>query len=274
MYEDYYGNIGDTAAFLRRIGLDPAGIRADRESLDRILYHHHRFIPFDNLDIWAKAALPALSIPALSDKLVRRRRGGYCFEINGHLEAALRSLGFQCYSVAIRVVKGRDYTPPCLHRGVIAVIGGEKYFCDVGLGFRFFPESAGFNAGYNGSGFRAVCADGIAEIWEKTDEGEDRLFRFMDCPADPVDFVTPNFFCSQDPGSIFRTRLSMVIMTPEGYRKSLVCDAPPPMRGQEASPEFTVTVADGAKVLSEETGRGASLLQKRLRDDFGVEYEF
>ena len=123
MYEDYYSNIGDTDAFLRRICLDPSGIRADKESLDRILYHHHRFIPFDNLDIWAKAALPELSVPAVNDKLVRRKRGGYCFEMNGHLEAALRSLGFTCYGVEIRVVKGRDYMPPYLHRGVIASAG-------------------------------------------------------------------------------------------------------------------------------------------------------
>ena len=274
MYEDYYSNIEDTAAFLRRIGLDPSGIRADKDSLDRILYHHHRYIPFDNLDIWAKAALPELSVPAINDKLVRRRRGGYCFEMNGHLEALLRSLGFTCYGVEIRVVKGRDYMPPYLHRGVIAVIDGEKYFCDVGLGFRFFPESAGFNGGYNGSGVKAVCTDGVVEIWERTEDGETRLLWFRDFPTDPVDFVNPNFCCSQNPETIFRTRLSMVIMTPEGYRKSLVCEAPPPVCGQEDSPAFKVTVTDGSKTLSEETGRGASMLQKRLKDDFGVDYAF
>ena len=274
MYEDYHSNVEDTGAFLRRIGLDPSGIRADRESLDRILYHHHRFIPFDNLDIWAKAALPELSVPAVDDKIVRRKRGGYCFELNGYLEAVLRSLGFTCYGVEIRVVKGRDFLPPCLHRGVVAVIDGEKYFCDVGLGFRFFPESARFNGGYNGNGVKAVCADGIAEIWERTEDGETRLLRFRDLPADPVDFVSPNFYCSQNPEMIFRTRLSMVIMTAEGFRKSLVCEAPAPVRGQEGSPAFTVTVTDGAKTVSEETGCGASMLRKRLRDDFGVDYAF
>lgn len=274
MFEKYYGGTVDAEAFLRRIGLEPAEIKADKKSLDRILLHHHRYVPFDNLDIWAKAALPDITVPALCDKILRRGRGGYCFEMNGLLEAALRSMGFVCYSVEIRVVKGRSVLPPYLHRGVITVIDGKKYFCDVGLGFRFFPESAEFNAGFNDSGVRVDCPDGIAVVWERTENGEGELLWFRDIPAEPVDFVSPNFFCSQDPGTIFRTTLSMVIMTPEGDRKNLVCDAPAPTRGQEDAPAFTITVKRGSEVQSEEVFRGASALERHLKDDFGIDYTF
>ena len=223
MYEDFYANISDTAAFLKRIHLDPAEIKPDLESLNKIMYNHHRYVPFDNVDVWDKAAEPSLSIPDLFDKIVNRRRGGYCFEINALLESALRSLGFECYSVEIRITKGRDFIPPCRHRGVVTVLDGKKYFCDAGLGFIFFPQAAEFNGGYCRFGYKAVCSDGLCKVFVKKEDSEEEILRFEDRPMLPVDFINPNFACSQDPKSGFRTRLSLVIMTPEEYRKNLVC---------------------------------------------------
>ena len=52
MYEDFYANIEDTGAFLRRIHLDPAEIKPDKESLDKILYNHHRYVPFVQVETW------------------------------------------------------------------------------------------------------------------------------------------------------------------------------------------------------------------------------
>ena len=275
MYEELYYNIDDTGVFLERICMDPAEFMADKAHLDQLLYNFHRYVPFDNLDVWAEAALPSLAIPDLFDKIVRRRRGGYCFEMNGFLEAALRTLGYECYSAEIRIVRGRDYLPPSRHRAVVAIVDGKKHFCDVGLGFKFFQQSAGFNDGYNDFGIKAVYNDGVCEIFERGDNGEDkRVLYFEDRPALPIDFLNPNFCCSQDPSSGFRTRLSMVIMTPEGYRKNLVCNAPAPKNREKYLPEFTVTVKNGSEVLSEKTYYGAAELEKHLKEDFGVEYTF
>ena len=226
MYEDFYANIEDTAAFLKRIGLEPSEIKPDLESLNKILYNHHRYVPFDNLDVWAFAIEPSLSVPGMFDKIVNRRRGGYCFEMNGHLEAELRTLGFNCYSVQIRITKGRDFLPPYRHRGVITIIDGKKYFCDVGLGFIFFPEAAEFNGGYTRFGYKAVCEDGLCKVFVKKPDGEEEIVRFYDEPMIPIDFINPNIACSLDPKSTFRTRLSLVIMTPEENRKNLVSDGP------------------------------------------------
>ena len=275
MYEDLYYNIEDSSAYLRRIGMDPAEFKPDKEHLDSLLKHHHQHVPFDNLDVWDKAALPSLGIPDLFDKVVNRRRGGYCFELNGLLEAALRTLGYDCYSVEIKIVRGRDFMPPSRHRGVIVLLDGKKHFCDIGLGFTFFPETTIFNEGYNKFGSKVVCRDGIFEVFLRNEDGSDmRLLWFRDIPADPVEFINPNFCCSQDPASGFRTRLSMVIMTPEGYRENLVCDAPAPAAGAKYSPEFKVTIKDGHKVLSEKTNCGAEALEEVLLKDFGVDYRF
>jgi len=275
MYEDFYYRLEDTDAYLRRIGMDPAEFSPDKEHLDSLLLHHHQHVPFDNIDVWDKAMLPDLGIPGLFDKIVNRKRGGYCFELNGLLEAALKALGYDCYSVEIKIVRGRDFMPPSRHRGVIVLLDGKKHFCDIGLGFTFFPETTVFNEGYNEFGSKAVCKDGICEIFLRQEDGSDmRLLWFKDQPADPVEFVNPNFCCSQDPSSGFRTRLSMVIMTPEGLRENLVCNAPAPKSGAKYSPEFTVTIKDRSKVVSEKTYCGTKALEEILLKDFGVPYSF
>ena len=267
MYEDMYLNIEDSSEFLKRIGIDPAGFRPDREWLDIIVYNHHRYVPFDNLDVWDRAAEPSLAIPDLYDKIVRRRRGGYCFEMNGFLEAALRTLGYECYSVEIRIMRGRDFFPPYRHRGVIVVIDGKKHFCDVGLGFKFFLQSAEYNAGYNDFGIKAECDEnGICKVYEKKEDGSDNyLLWFKDQPALPVDFINPNFACSQDPKTAFRTLLTIVIMTPEGYRKNLVVD------GKSA----VLSIKDGSKIVSETKLSGdKNELSEILLKEFGIEYTF
>ena len=275
MYEELYYKLEDTDAFLRRIGMDPAEFRPDKKHLDSLLRHHHQHVPFDNLDVWDKALLPKLGIPDLFDKIVNRKRGGYCFELNGLLEAALRALGYECYAVEIKIVRGRDFLPPSRHRGVIVLLDGKKHFCDIGLGFTFFPETTIFNEGYNEFGTKVVCRDGICELFLRDQDGSDmKVLWFRDLPADPVEFINPNFCCSQDPTSGFRTRLSMVIMTPEGYRKSLVCDEPAPIGGERYSPEFSVMVKDGFRVLSEKFYCGAAELEEVLLKDFGITYKF
>lgn len=269
MYEDFYYDLEDRDAFLKRIGLEPAEIKPDLESLKKIMYNHHRYVPFDNLDVWARAAEPSLSIPDLFDKIVNRRRGGYCFEINGLLESALRTIGFDCYSVGIRITKGRDFLPPVRHRGIVVTIDGKKYFCDAGLGFIFFPEPAGFNDGWVRFGYRAECQDGTGRVFVKKDDGEEEILNFADRPALPIDFINPNFACSQDPNSGFRTRLSMVIMTPEEYRKNLVCSGP---AGEAETSVITVKDPDG-KLLSERTIDNRTELEKALLEEFGVKFD-
>ena len=267
MYEDFYANIEDTAAFLKRIGLEPSEIKPDLESLNKILYNHHRYVPFDNLDVWAFAIEPSLSVPGMFDKIVNRRRGGYCFEMNGHLEAELRTLGFNCYSVQIRITKGRDFLPPYRHRGVITIIDGKKYFCDVGLGFIFFPEAAEFNGGYTRFGYKAVCEDGLCKVFVKKPDGEEEIVRFYDEPMIPIDFINPNIACSLDPKSTFRTRLSLVIMTPEENRKNLVSDGP-----VDVATESVITLKDPSGKLLEQRTIDNKNLPEVLMEEFGVEY--
>ena len=65
---------------------------------------HLETVPFENLDILAGKVPLDLGEEALFDKIVRRRRGGICHELNSLYAAALRAMGFD-----VRLVAGRIY---------------------------------------------------------------------------------------------------------------------------------------------------------------------
>src|SRR5262245_35618854 len=82
----------NSRAYLRRIGV--AGpVRADARTLKRLHRQHLFTVPFENLSIHLSQAVQ-LDEASLYDKIVRRRRGGFCYELNGLFAALLRRLGY------------------------------------------------------------------------------------------------------------------------------------------------------------------------------------
>lgn len=82
----------DLAAYLARIGY--AGDRTPTfATLAGIHACHAEAIPFENLDILLGRRIP-IDLASIQRKLIRERRGGYCFEQNALLGAALREMGF------------------------------------------------------------------------------------------------------------------------------------------------------------------------------------
>lgn len=93
----------ELAAYLQRIGFDDEP-RRDLATLDRIVQAHVRMIPFENLD--AQLGRPLSTDPrAAFAKLVERRRGGWCYEHNGVLAAALRAIGFAVTRMSAGVMR-------------------------------------------------------------------------------------------------------------------------------------------------------------------------
>ena len=82
----------DLPAYLRRIG-HAGPIVPDGATLRALHRAHALAIPFENLDVQAR--LPVrLDLASLQQKLVNRRRGGYCFEQNTLFQHVLEALGF------------------------------------------------------------------------------------------------------------------------------------------------------------------------------------
>lgn len=125
----YFARVGDTAT----AGDSLATLRA-------IVAAHNRSIPFENLDPLTGVPVADLSVESLTDKLVHRRRGGYCYEHNGLLGYVLEDMGFSVQRLAGRVGWMReghsDEPPPQTHQ-VLAVTlpdGTGPYLVDVGFG--------------------------------------------------------------------------------------------------------------------------------------------
>lgn len=213
MHEGLYERLSDTAAYLRRIGIEGMEIKNDIEGLDRLVHAQLTHIPFDDMDVWGRGAVPELSVGALFDKIVLRRRGGYCFEMNSLFHALLKELGFDVYMVAAHVMAGKDELGPPSHCAVICRIGGEKYFCDVGYGgpvpdgaLNFDGRSRGiFRLEQVGRYMNLVNErSGITEIC------------FKDVPIDPVELIPMNYYVSQSPGGIFREQLHLNLRLEDG----------------------------------------------------------
>lgn len=106
---------------------------ADLETLNCLTTAHLYTVPFSSLDIYQAGAPPSLSSEALFEKVVQRRRGGYCFELNALFEQLLRTLGYQARPALARALVGRDRTP-LNHRGILVALEGQDYYVDVGYG--------------------------------------------------------------------------------------------------------------------------------------------
>ena len=83
----------DVRAYLERIGLEGSDTSLDLEFLKKVQYAHILTVPYENLDILNDIPL-SLDKQELFDKIVNRRRGGYCFEVNGLLSFMLMEIGF------------------------------------------------------------------------------------------------------------------------------------------------------------------------------------
>ena len=68
------------------------------------------------------------------EKIVVRKRGGYCFELNKLFYELLKSLGFRAIPVAVRILWNREEIPPVLHRATLVTLEDGIYYCDVGYG--------------------------------------------------------------------------------------------------------------------------------------------
>ncbi|MBL1289513.1 arylamine N-acetyltransferase [Streptomyces sp. NPDC057067] len=88
-------------AYLERIGaaLPP---RADAGALRELQVRHLMAVPFENLSIHLGEDI-VLEEAKLVDKIVTRRRGGFCYELNGAFAALLRALGFRVTLLQARV---------------------------------------------------------------------------------------------------------------------------------------------------------------------------
>ena len=122
-------------AYLERI--DYRGpLAPTAETLRRLHVAHLLTVPFENLSIHAGEPI-VLDDESLFDKVVARRRGGFCYELNGLFAALLRGLGFRVEMLSAAVARREGGFGPEFDHMALLVTLGERWLADVGFGDSF-----------------------------------------------------------------------------------------------------------------------------------------
>ena len=182
---------------------------------------------------------PALDPATLQQKLVRDRRGGYCFEQNGLLLLVPGALGFRVapLSARMRLQRPRDFIPPRTHLFLRVEVGGESWLVDSGVGglsltgaIRLHHEGAQATPHEP----RRIVRAGALWFHQALLGGEWLdvcVFTLEEMPL--IDREVANWWTSTNPESKFRQNLLVARAAPHGVRHALL------------NREFTLRNADG-----------------------------
>ncbi len=128
--------LNDQAAgtYLERIGIT-APVTADQAGLRELHRAHLLSVPFENLSIHLSEPI-SLEEDDLINKIVTRRRGGFCYELNGAFALLAEALGATVSRVGAQVYGDKGLGPPFDHLAliVIAADGTGPWLADVGFG--------------------------------------------------------------------------------------------------------------------------------------------
>ena len=193
----------DVQAYFDRIGFTgPA--RADLETLITLHRLHLQAIPYENFDVLLGRAV-SLAPEAAFEKLVTRRRGGWCYEMNGLLGGVLEDIGFSVTRMAGAVMRTERGDVSLGNHLVLKVDLDRPYIADVGFGDGILepvPLTCGphHSAGYD---FRI---EDLGDTWlrfHNHNQGGAPYFDFRLEPAAPEQLNATCQWLATSPDSIF-----------------------------------------------------------------------
>ena len=122
--------------YFERLGLElPAEIRADGALLRRIFRAHVTHVPYENID-YLNLEKKEITPERLYEQVVVKRRGGTCYDLNGLLGEALRTLGYAAYPVIADHYRTHMEHTNYRHSAlVVRDCEGTVWLCDVGDSF-------------------------------------------------------------------------------------------------------------------------------------------
>jgi N-hydroxyarylamine O-acetyltransferase len=210
----------DRDAYLARIGYEGA-LTPTVGVLAALSLAHLRAVPFENLEIVPLGRPVRLEPEALVAKIVRRRRGGFCYELNGLFARLLDEVGFGVEMLAFQFpAEGGGYGPEfdhlCLRVTTAAADergpAGSRWLADVGAGRTSFAspvplDPLGGESGPDpddGAVYRVSAADEYLHVWRR-EPGEDwsEAYRFRPVARTLADFAEMCRYHQTSPDSPF-----------------------------------------------------------------------
>ena len=239
-------------AYVERIGA-PWPAAPTPAALAALMEAHLANVPFENLSIHLGEPID-LDEAALMDKLVARRRGGFCYELNGAFAALLRHLGFEVTLLAARVHTPGGLGPPYDHL-TLRVDLEEPWLVDVGFG-RFVASPVPFTVGQRHSD-PAGAVQLVEAPYDDLDVllNEEPQFRIDTRPRELAEFVTTCWWHQTSPESHFT--------------RSFTCSLPTATGRVTLSDRLLITTTDG--VRTETTLGSDDDVLEAYRTHFGIE---
>lgn len=191
------------AAYLARLEV-PGDTKADADGLRRLHQAHQVAVPFENLSIHLSEGI-SLSEEELVAKVVTRRRGGLCYELNGLFAALLESLGATVTLVGGRVYGENGFGPPFDHLALIVrgIDDSGPWLADVGFGSHStYPLLLDSRSGQEDPGGVFVLSDTADGDLEVTKNGRPQ-YRLELRPRVLEDFLPTCWYQQTSPSSHF-----------------------------------------------------------------------
>lgn len=243
-------------AYLERIGY--TGSTEPTPKTLRNLHRAHLFtVPFENLDIGLGRKI-VCDETTFIHKIVERRRGGFCYELNGAFAALLREIGFQVTLLSAHVPRDDGSQSPEFDHLALRVDLDQPWLADVGFGDCFLDPlqlELGREQLQDGRSYRVIEERGSLHVERTERDGSwNRQYSFTLIPRSLTDFSPMCHYHQTSPESPFT-------------RKS-VCS--------KATQEGRVTLADGKLITTRNGIRDERLLasdperQAALTEYFGV----
>jgi N-hydroxyarylamine O-acetyltransferase len=203
--------------YLDRIGY--AGRRdVSAETLRALHQAHMLAVPFENLDNHLGRKI-VLEEEKVVHKIVDRRRGGICYELNGAFCGLLRAMGFEVSMLSAGVARDEGgFDPPYDHMALLVRLE-ERWLADVGFGDSFREPLLLDDRNeqlQRAEAYRLVDADGYVIVERrKLDEWKPE-YRFTLEPHEYSDFADMCHYHQTSPESIFTRRRACTRATEDG----------------------------------------------------------
>jgi len=237
--------------YLSRIGLDSIPPQTV-QGLEVLQDYHMRHVPFENLNVLLGRPLN-LTPEALFEKIVRRNRGGYCFELNTLYASLLSEIGFEPVPMLARVwLRNPAETPPRTHLVYRVNIDGQDWISDIGFGGRAARRPLKIMDGYE-----IDDGDGRIRVSEDANFGY-RISRYQDGAwadqytvetqaAHHADILSGNHWTENHPASHFRLGIGVGLFTRDG--RTSFYDGVLTHRGKETQTEKIESLEGALAVL-------------------------
>lgn len=228
------------------------------ESLRELQKAHLLTVPFENLSIHSGEPI-VLEDSALFDKVVSRRRGGFCYELNGLFAALLRALGFEVAMLGAEVANAEGGYGPNFDHMALMVTLDQRWLVDVGFGDSFLEPLLLDERNEQVQGeraYRIAVDDSYLDLMQRIRDDEWKAqYRFTLQPHQYADYAEMCHYHQTSPKSHFT--------------KARICSrATPGGRLTLSDMRFILTTADGKR--EEQVLNTNEDYEAALQEHFGI----